>query len=68
MQESPFSSFHTNNNESDTSTVKLSKDKQKLYKLILRKKNLVDNSPEITKISEINSENIKFGKYFFIKS
>ena len=58
MQESPFSSFHTNNNESDTSTVKLSKDKQKLYKLILRKKNLVDNSPEITKISEINSENI----------
>ena len=58
MQESPFSSFNTNNNESDTSTLKLSKDKQKLYKLILRKKNLADNSPEITKTSELNPENI----------
>ena len=58
MQESPFSSFNSNNIESETSTVKISKEKQKLYKLILRKKNLSDNSPEITKISELNPENI----------
>ena len=56
MQESTFSSF--NNNENENSTTKLNKEKQKTYKLLLRKKNLSDNSPELSKISESNPENI----------
>ena len=58
MQESPFNSFNINNNENDTSMVKLNNNKQKLYKLILRKNNLSDDSPEISKISELNPDNI----------
>ena len=58
MQESPFNSFNINSNENDTSMVKLNNNKQKLYKLILRKNNLSDDSPEITKISELNPDNI----------
>ena len=56
MQDSTYTSF--NNNESETSTNKLSKDKQKQYKLNFHKKNLKDTSPELTKISELNTDNI----------
>ena len=55
MQDSTYTSF---NNESETSTNKLSKDKQKQYKLNLHKKNLKDTSQELTKLSELNSDNI----------
>ena len=56
MQDSAYSSF--NNNESDTSLIKQGKEKSKIYKLILRKKKLTENSPEISNISKENSENI----------
>ena len=56
MQDSAYSSF--NNNESDTSLIKQGKEKSKIYKLILRKKKLTENSPEISDISKENSENI----------
>ena len=56
MQDSTYTSF--NNNESETSTNKISKDKQKQYKLNFHKKNLKDTSPELTKISELNNDNI----------
>ena len=56
MQDSTFSNF--NNNESDTSLIKQGKEKSKIYKLILRKKKLTENSPEISNISKENSENI----------
>ena len=57
MKESSLSSFN-NNNESDTSTNRLVKEKQKIYRLNLCRKNLSDNSPEIVNISDSNSENI----------
>ena len=56
MQDSAYSSF--NNNESDTSLIKQGKEKSKIYKLILRKKKLTENSPEISNISKEYSENI----------
>ena len=56
MQDSAYSSF--NNNESDTSLIKQGKEKSKIYKLILRKKKLTENSPEMSNISKENSENI----------
>jgi hypothetical protein len=56
MQDSAYSSF--NNNESDTSLIKQGKEKSKIYKLILRKKKLTENSPEISNISKENSENL----------
>ena len=56
MQDSAYSSF--NNNESDTSLIKQGKEKSKIYKLILSKKKLTENSPEISNISKENSENI----------
>ena len=58
MQESPLRNFNENNNESDTSAIKLNKDKLKIYKLNLRKNNLSDNSPELSKIPDSNSDNI----------
>ena len=57
MKESSLSSFN-NNNESDTSTNRLVKEKQKIYRLNLGRKNLSDNSPEIVNISDSNPENI----------
>ena len=58
MQESNLSSFNNNNNDNDTSRSIINKENQKTYKLSFRKKNLSDNSPELTKLSELNPDNI----------
>ena len=51
MQDSTYSSLY--NNESECSSMRTGREiKQKIRKLILRKKNLNDNSKEITEISE----------------
>ena len=58
MQDLTYNSFNNNINEPETPTNKTSREKQKNYKLILRKKNINDTSPEIMNISDINSDNI----------
>ena len=58
MQESNLNSFNNNNNDNDTSRSIINKENQKTYKLSFRKKNLSDNSPELTKLSELNPDNI----------
>ena len=58
MQESNLNSFNNNNNDNDTSRSIINKENQKIYKLSFRKKNLSDNSPELTKLSELNPDNI----------
>lgn len=55
MQDSAYTDLLNNKNESKTSFKSL-KDIQKHYKLNLGKKNLNENSKEITTISEINSD------------
>ena len=55
MQDSAYTDLLNNKNESKTSFKSL-KDNQKNYKLNLGKKNLNENSKEITTISEINSD------------
>ena len=55
MQDSAYTDLLNNKNESKTSFKSL-KDIQKHYKLNLGKKNLNENSKEITPISEINSD------------
>ena len=58
MQDLTYNSFNNNINEPETPTNKTSREKQKNYKLILRKKNINETSPEIMNISDINSDNI----------
>ena len=58
MQESNLSSFNNYNNDNDTSRSIINKENQKTYKLSFRKKNLSDNSPELSKLSELNPDNI----------
>ena len=58
MQDLTYNSFNNYINEPETPTNKTSREKQKNYKLILRKKNINETSPEIMNISDINSDNI----------
>ena len=58
MQELTYNSFNNNIIECDTPKNKSPREKQKTYKLILRKKNINETSPEIMNISDINSDNI----------
>ena len=58
MQELTYNSFNNNIIECDTPKNKSPREKQKTYKLILRKKNITETSPELINIPDINPESI----------
>ena len=58
MQDLTLNSFNNNIITCETPKNKILQEKQKIYKLILRKKNITETSPELKNISELNSENI----------
>ena len=58
MQELTYNSFNNNIIECDTPKNKSPREKQKAYKLILRKKNITETSPELINIPDINPESI----------
>ena len=58
MQELTYNSFNNNIIECDTPKNKSPREKQKTYKLILRKKNITETSPELINIPDINPETI----------
>jgi len=58
MQELTYNSFNNNIIECDTPKNKSLREKQKTYKLILRKKNITETSPELINIPDINPESI----------
>ena len=58
MQELTYNSFNNNIIECDTPKNKSPREKQKTYKLILRKKNITETSPELINIPDINPQSI----------
>ena len=58
MQELAYNSFNNNIIECDTPKNKSPREKQKTYKLILRKKNITETSPELINIPDINPQSI----------
>ena len=58
MQELTYNSFNNNIIECDTPKNKSPREKQKTYKLILRKKNITETSSELINIPDINPESI----------
>ena len=58
MQELTYNSFNNNIIECETPKNKSPREKQKTYKLILRKKNITETSPELINIPDINPESI----------
>ena len=58
MQELTYNSFNNNIIECETPKNKSPREKQKTYKLILRKKNITETSPELINIPDINPQSI----------